>query len=69
MKPSEAFAQHRETIRRLVLESGMTNPRLFDLARLQIALEDAVGIPVDVRLPDELHPKFREHVVSEAVAL
>ncbi len=29
MKPSEVFAQHRDTIRRIVLESGMTNPRLF----------------------------------------
>lgn len=94
MKPSEAFAQHRETIRRLVLESGMTNPRLFgsalhgddvegsdldilvdaaektslfDLAGLQIALEESVGIKVDVRVPGELHPKFRDHVVAEAV--
>jgi predicted nucleotidyltransferase len=32
MKPSEAFAQHRDTIRRIVLESGMTNPRLFGSA-------------------------------------
>jgi len=29
MKPSEALPQHRETIRRLVLEAGMTNPRVF----------------------------------------
>jgi len=77
MKPSEAFAQHRDTIRRLVLEHGMTNPRLFgsalhgddtegsdldilvdagpttslfDLAGLQIALEEAIGIKVDVRV-------------------
>jgi predicted nucleotidyltransferase len=32
MKPSEVFAQHRDTIRRLILESGMTNPRLFGSA-------------------------------------
>jgi hypothetical protein len=94
MKPSEAFAQHRDTIRRLVLEHGMSNPRLFgsalhgddtdgsdldilvdapprtslfDLARLQIALEDQIGIKVDVRLPDELHPRFRQEVLAEAV--
>ena len=29
MKPSEVFAQHRDVIRELVLQSGMTNPRLF----------------------------------------
>ena len=29
MKPSEVFAHHRETIRRLVAEHGMSNPRLF----------------------------------------
>ena len=40
---------------------------LFDLARLQIALEDAIGIPVDVRLPDELHARFRDKVLAEAV--
>ncbi len=94
MKPSEVFAQHRDTIRRLVLESGMTNPRLFgsalhgddsdtsdldilvdpayrtslfDLARLQIKLEDSLGIKVDVRVPEELHRAFRERIVSEAV--
>lgn len=93
MKPSEAFAQHRDTIRRIVLESGMTNPRLFgsalhgddtdgsdldilvdkaphtsifDLARLQLALEEAVGTKVDVRLPGELHRAFRDSVVAEA---
>ena len=29
MKPSEVFAQYRDTIRDLVLQSGMTNPRVF----------------------------------------
>jgi uncharacterized protein len=29
MKPSEALPQHRETIRQLVLQAGMTNPRVF----------------------------------------
>ncbi len=94
MKPSEAFAQHRDTIRRLVLEHGMSNPRLFgsalhgddtdgsdldilvdapdhislfDLARLELSITDALGIKVDVRLPDELHPDFREGVLAEAV--
>jgi hypothetical protein len=96
MKPSEAFAQHRDTIRRLVLDHGMSNPRLFgsalhgddkdgsdldilvdagpktslfDLARLQLALEDAIGIKVDVRVPDELHRAFRDRVLAEAVPI
>jgi hypothetical protein len=95
MKPSEAFAQHRDTIRRLVLEHGMTNPRLFgsalhgddvegsdldilvdapdhisllDLAKLELALTDAIGVKVDLRLIEELHPSFRDRVLAEAIA-
>lgn len=93
MKPSEVFEQHRELIRRLVAEAGMTNPRLFgsalhgddvegsdldllvdpaehtslfDVARLQIALEDSLEAEIDVRLPEELHPSFRQRVLAEA---
>ena len=29
MRPSEALESHRETIRRLIFEAGMTNPRVF----------------------------------------
>jgi predicted nucleotidyltransferase len=29
MKPSEVLPQHRDTIRRLVLQAGMANPRVF----------------------------------------
>jgi hypothetical protein len=29
MRPSEVLPQHREAIRRMVLNSGMANPRLF----------------------------------------
>ncbi len=29
MRPSEALPKHRETIRRLVAEAGMANPRVF----------------------------------------
>ncbi len=94
MKPSEIFAQHRDTIRRIVLEHGMSNPRLFgsvlhgddtdisdldilvdapkhislfDLAGLQIDLEASVGTKIDVRLPEELHPRFRDLVLREAL--
>ncbi len=29
MRPSELLPQYRETIRRLIFEAGMTNPRVF----------------------------------------
>jgi predicted nucleotidyltransferase len=32
MRPSEILPQHRETIRQLVLEAAMTNPRVFGSA-------------------------------------
>jgi len=96
MKPSEVFSQHREAIRRIVLESGMTNPRLFgsalhgddidgsdldilvdapprtslfDLAGLELALESAIGIRVDLLTPGSLPQKFRERVLAEAEPL
>jgi predicted nucleotidyltransferase len=96
MRPSEVLPQHRETIRKLVLDAGMANARVFgsvlhgddqegsdldllvdpaprtsllDMAGLQIELEKALGVKVDVRTPGELHPRFREKVLAEAVAL
>ena len=96
MRPSEVLPQHRDTIRQLVLEAGMANPRVFgsvvrgedredsdldilvdpsprasllDMAGLQIELEKALGVKVDVRTPGELHPRFRERVLAEATSL
>jgi predicted nucleotidyltransferase len=96
MRPSEVLPQHRETIRQLVLEAGMANPRVFgsvlhgddqegsdldilvdpaprasllDMAGLQIELEKALGVKVDVRTPGELHSRFRERVLAEAASL
>jgi predicted nucleotidyltransferase len=45
MKPSEVFSQHRETIRQIVLESGMTNPRLFGSA---LHGDDTDGSDLDI---------------------
>ena len=42
---------------------------LLDMAGLQIELEKALGVKVDVRTPGELHPRFREKVLAEAAAL
>jgi uncharacterized protein len=94
MRPSEVLPRHRDAIRRMVLDSGMANPRLFgsivhgddgedsdldllvdpspetsllDLAKLQIELEAAVGIKVDVRTPKFLPETFRDKVLAEAI--
>jgi hypothetical protein len=96
MRPSEVLPQHRETIRQLVIQAGMANPRVFgsvlhgddqdgsdldilvdpaprasllDMAGLQIDLEKALGVKVDLRTPGELHPRFREKVLAEAASL
>lgn len=39
---------------------------LFDLGGLQGALEDLLGVPVDVRTPGGLPLKFRAAVIAEA---
>jgi len=94
MRPSQLLPQHREAIRRMVLDSGMSNPRLFgsvvhgddaddsdldllidpspetsllDIAKLQIELEAAAGIKVDLRTPKFLPTTFRDKVLAEAV--
>ena len=40
---------------------------LLDIARLQLELEAAVGIKVDLRTPKFLPASFREKVLAEAV--
>lgn len=42
---------------------------LFDLARLELALEDALGRHVDLVTLNELHPTIREQVMRERVML
>jgi hypothetical protein len=96
MRPSEVLPRHREAIRRIVLDSGMANPRLFgsivhgddgedsdldllvdpspetsllDIAKLQIELEAAVGVKVDLRTPKFLPTTFRDKVLAEAVPI
>lgn len=96
MRPSEVLTRHRETIRRLVLESGMVNPRifgsvargddhdgseldllvdltmrstLFDLGRVERRITEATGLPVNLLVPSDLPPKFRDRVLAEAAPL
>lgn len=42
---------------------------LFDLGGLQIELEDMLGVLVDLLTPGDLPTKFRDHVLSEAMAV
>jgi predicted nucleotidyltransferase len=96
MRPSDVLPKHRETIRRLVTEAGMSNPRVFgavlhgddeegsdldilvdpaartsllDMAGLQMELETHLSVKEDVRTPRELHERFREKVLAEAMSI
>lgn len=50
----------------VVLEAGRS---LLDHAALKLALEGLLGRPVDVATERGLKPKFRDRILSEAVAL
>jgi predicted nucleotidyltransferase len=96
MRPSEILPQHRETIRQLVIEAGMANPRVFGsvvrgedgegsdldilvdpaprasllaMEMLQSRLASVTGVKIDLRTPEEIHPKFRDRVLAEAATL
>ena len=96
MRPSEVLEQQRDTIRSLVLQAGMANPRVFGsvargedadgsdldllidpaphtsllkMATLESQLEAATGIKIDLRTPDEIHPRYRGKVLAEAASL
>jgi uncharacterized protein len=96
MRPSEILPKHRDTIRQLVMQAGMSNPRVFGsvvrgedtegsdldilvdpaprasllaMELLQSKLAAEIGVRVDVRTPEEIHPKFRGRVLAEAVSL
>ena len=96
MRPSEALPQHRETIRRLVAQAGMSNPRIFGsvlrgqdsedsdldilvdpaprasllaMELLQSRIASVTGVKIDLRTPEEIHPKFRGKVLAEAASL
>ncbi len=96
MKPSEALPEYRETIRQLVLQAGMANPRVFGsvlrgedhedsdldilvdpaprasllaMELLQSRLASVTGVKIDLRTPEEIHPKFRDKVLAEAASL
>lgn len=50
-----------------ILVDTVENTNLFDLARIQGALEDLLCVKIDVRTPLDLHVRFRDRVVAEAL--
>ena len=49
-----------------ILVDAMPGATLFDLGGLQVALEQLLGVPVDVVTPGDLPLKFRAQVLIEA---
>lgn len=49
-----------------LLVDALPGTTLFDLGGLQVALEDLLGVPVDLLTPGDLPATFREQVLSEA---
>jgi len=52
-----------------VLVDPLPGATLFDLGAIQIQLEELLGVHVDLLTLEDIHPKFRSHVLQEAVAL
>jgi predicted nucleotidyltransferase len=42
---------------------------LFDMARMALEIERLINKKVDVRTPDDIHPKFRPQIVAEAIPI
>jgi predicted nucleotidyltransferase len=49
-----------------LLVDPLPGATLFDLGGLQIELEEALGVPVDLLTPGDLPAKFRQEVLAEA---
>jgi uncharacterized protein len=50
-----------------LLVDPLPGTTLFDLGGLQMALEDLLGVPVDLLTPGDLPRKFRDAVLAEAL--
>jgi predicted nucleotidyltransferase len=50
-----------------LLVDPLPGATLFDLGGLQVALEEMLGVPVDVLTPGDLPKKFREQILREAM--
>ena len=52
-----------------LLVDALPGATLFDLGRLQIELEEILGVPVDLLTPDDIAFKFRDQLLAEACAV
>jgi len=52
-----------------LLVDTLPGTTLFDLGGLQVALEERLGIPIDVLTPGDLPSKFRDQVLADAVPI
>jgi predicted nucleotidyltransferase len=52
-----------------ILVDPLPGTTLFDLGGLQIALQELLGVPVDLLTPADLPQRLRERVLSEAVPI
>jgi len=50
-----------------LLVEAMPGTTLFDLGAIQIELEEALGISVDVLTPGDLPAKIRDRILKEAI--
>ncbi len=50
-----------------LLVDALPGATLFDLGGLQVALEELLGVRVDLLTPGDLPARFRERVLNEAV--
>jgi predicted nucleotidyltransferase len=49
-----------------LLVDPLPDTSLLDIARIQVELEERLGLPIDVLTPAALPPKIREQVLREA---
>ena len=49
-----------------ILVDALPGATLFDLGGLQMALEELLGVPVDLLTPQDIQPRLRETVLAEA---
>ena len=52
-----------------LLVDALPQATLLDLGGLQVALEELLGVPVDVRTPHDLPASFRSEVLKQARAV
>lgn len=52
-----------------LLVDALPQATLLDLGGLQVALEELLGVPVDVRTPHDLPASFRHEVLRQARAV